>query len=391
MRIHNTTSWTCLLLMMLWLGPNVIHSQEQQQQQPRESNITLLTIAPGEDVYSVFGHSAIRVKGQKGADDQIYNYGTFSFSQPNFLLNFLRGRLLYSLSRSKYDRFLMAYHREQRTIYEQTLNLTPEEENKISRALIENYKKENRDYLYEFFFDNCSTRLRDIVVNTYNDKLTWRTQEPRYTFRELLHQYTQSNAWLTFGIDLLVGVRTDRLATQQEEMFLPDYLYRHLNEATISNQPVVHTDYLVLNFDQETMRRMKKGINWPLFLFIGLFVLELILLLSRLKQGRAPTWVNIYDKLVFGILGLGGIILLIMWLLTDHFTTKYNWNILWLSPLYLGLLFKSKSKMISYAIIVLFVLTIVAAFFQSFNIAIWPLIAMIGLKIARNYIVADRV
>ncbi len=380
MRLHNI-SWSYFILLMIWLLPNVIYSQDSQ---PRESKITLLTIAPGDDVYSVFGHSAIRVKGQKGAEDQIYNYGTFSFSQPNFLLNFLRGRLLYSLSRSKYDRFLFTYHKEQRSVYEQTLNLTPEEENRITRALIDNYKKENRDYLYEFFFDNCSTRLRDIVVNTYDDQLTWQPQEPRYTFRELLHQYTQSNAWLTFGIDLLVGVRTDRLATQQEEMFLPDYLYRHLNNATVGNQQVIYSDYLVLNFDELTEQRMKRGVNWPLFLFIGLFLVELTLLLTRLKQGRTSTWVKIYDKLVFGILGLGGVVLLVMWFLTDHYTTKYNWNILWLSPLYFGLLLRNKSKVIPYVILTLFVVTVIAAFFQSFNFAIWPLIAMIGLKIWRS-------
>jgi len=380
MRIQSI-SWIWMILLMIWLLPNVSFSQDQQ---PRESKITLLTIAPGDDVYSVFGHSAIRVKGQNGAQDQIYNYGTFSFSQPNFLLNFLRGRLLYSLSRSNYDRFLFTYHKEQRSVYEQTLNLTPKEEDKVARALIENYKKENRDYLYEFFFDNCSTRLRDISINAYDDQLTWKFQEPRYTFRELLHQYTQSNAWLTFGIDLLVGVRTDRLATQQEEMFLPDYLYRHLNEGTTNNQPVVYSDYLVLDFDSHTEKRMARGINWPFFLFIGLFVLEVILFLVRLKNGKSPTWVKVYDKLVFTILGIGGVVLLIMWLLTDHYTTKYNWNILWLSPLYFGLLFRSKSKVIPYAIFGLFVLTIIAAFFQSFSIAVWPLIGMIGLKVCRS-------
>jgi len=207
-------------------GDSQAKSQTNKQSQVRiDSRITLLTAAPGQgDVAAVFGHSALRVKGVNGAEDILYNFGTYSWDQPNFLMNFLRGRLLYSLSRQRYGPFLNAYHAEQRSITEQTLNLTAQQEATIISALAKSYRAENREYLYEFFFDNCTTRLRDIISEGYGGEMVWADSPARYTFRDLLHQYTEGDAWLTFGIDLLVGSRTDRLATQQEEMFLPDYL-----------------------------------------------------------------------------------------------------------------------------------------------------------------------
>lgn len=373
------------------LGIVIIPQTIKAQDTPRESRISLLTASPGEDVYSVFGHTAIRVKGRDSSKDVIYNFGTFSFDQPNFLGNFLRGRLLYSLSVSSYDRFLRVYHNERRSIYEQTLNLTEEEEGAVIRALAENYKKENREYLYEFFFDNCSTRLRDLIDQKYEGKFAWKEQQPRYTFRELLHQYTDSNAWLTFGIDLLVGVRTDEKATQQEEMFLPDYLYWHLNDATLtSGQPAVTKDYTVLDFSMEDGLRKQKGINWPLFLFVGMFIIEIIISLVSLKLGSIPAWVKLYDKGIYTVLGIGGLVLVIMWLFTDHYTTKYNWNVLWLSPLYLGLIFRQHSKILNFGIAFLIGCTLFAALFQSFNIAIWPLIGVIIMKGVRNLTMRNR-
>lgn len=377
-----------IVFVLSCFNPVISVSQESDR---KASRISILTVSPGEDVYSVFGHTALRVKGLNGNKDLIYNYGTFSFDQPNFLTNFLRGRLLYSLSRTRFDRFLFSYHTEKRSIFEQTIYLTAEEEKEVIRALNDNYIKENRDYLYEFFFDNCTTRLRDLFSNTYGTSLQWKEQAPRYTFRQLLHQYTVNNAWLTFGIDLLVGTRTDRLATIQEEMFLPDYLYRHLNDATVSGKPAVSSDYLVLDFSAEDERRKRPGIQWPLYLFVGLLILEVIILLSTLKTGKRLTWVHIYDKITYVILGIGGIILLMMWFLTDHFTTKYNWNTLWLSPLYLGLVMNRYSKVFNYGVLFLCFLTGIAAFFQGFNVAVWPLIGVIVLKITRNIILPSKV
>ena len=394
----------CTVLIFLLVGiasvvgfkPNAILAQSQQfplesQGQKFESRITLLTVSPGVgDVASLFGHSALRVKGVKGGEDIIYNFGTYSWDQPNFLLNFLRGRLLYSLSKQYYGPFLNNYHSEQRSVIEQTLNLTAQQEANIIAALAKNYRAENREYLYEFFFDNCTTRLRDIISEGCSGDFNWQEQESRYTFRQLLHQYTESDAWVTFGIDLLVGSRTDRLATRQEEMFLPDYLMYHLDEAKDSQgSPIVYSEHLVLDFEDIVNERRRKKQNWPFFLFGFLFLLEVLIFLKVIKS-RTPSRLVIYwDKVWYFLLGFGGLTLLVMWVLTDHYTTKENWNVIWLTPLYFGLLGRWRtSKMLNFLILGSLLLCGVLYFWsgQVGNLGFLPIIGIVVLKIIRNLV-----
>ncbi len=362
---------------------------------PKESRITLLTAAPGQgDVASVFGHSALRVKGVRGSEDILYNFGTYSWDQPNFLLNFLRGRLLYSLSKQRYGPFLNAYHAEQRSITEQTLHLTQEQEDAIISALAKSYRAENRDYLYEFFFDNCTTRLRDIITEGYQGELVWAQSPQRYTFRDLLHQYTASDAWLTFGIDLIVGSRTDRFATMQEEMFLPDYLMSHLNDATDrQGNAIVASEYLVLDFRELEHQRKQKETNWPFYLFGLLLIIEVLIFARVMRNHRVSRSVVWWDRLWYLILGIGGVVLAIMWGLTDHYTTKGNWNIMWLSPLYLCLVGKRReSRLLNSLIIVSLALGALLYLWsgQSGHLAFLPIIGLVLLKTIRNLLLQSR-
>jgi len=392
----------CNVLIFLLIGlfsvagfkPNAILGQETAVNQSsdskkKESRISLLTVSPGTgDVASIFGHSALRVKGVKGGEDILYNFGTYSWDQPNFLLNFLRGRLLYKVSKQYYGPFLNGYHAEQRSITEQTLQLTDQQEASILSALAKNYRAENREYLYEFFFDNCTTRLRDIISAGCEGDLDWAVSQDRYSFRDLLHQYTQSNAWLTFGIDLLVGSRTDQIANQQQEMFLPDYLMFHLDQATDgAGNPIVYSEHLVLDFQDKVEERKQKDTKWPLYLFGVFFLIEVFIFFKKYQNKSIHKVVIYWDRFWYFVLGLGGLVLLIMWVLTDHYTTKGNWNIMWLTPLYFGLLGRwKKSRILNYIIIASLILggVLYAWSGQHGNIAFLPLIVMIILKIIRN-------
>src|SRR6185436_14125178 len=191
--------------------------------------ISLLTCSPGEDLYSIWGHSALRVVDRSANKDIIYNYGTFDFDDPAFYSKFTRGKLLYFVSVQKFENFLEEYQYYQRGITEQVLDLSCTEKAKLVSALQENAKEENKYYTYDFIVDNCTTRLRDIVFKNAN---TVRTRDIRsdekITFRNLIHKYLDSSYqyWSKLGIDMLLGTPLDKKLTNNETMFLPDYLLK---------------------------------------------------------------------------------------------------------------------------------------------------------------------
>ena len=184
-------------------------------------SISLLTCSQGRDVSSAFGHSALRVKDYAHGRDLVFNYGTFSFNEPNFFLKFLKGDLNYFLSVNSFDAFKRSYDAVGRGIIEQPLSLTPAQAAGIYAFLIDNYKPANRYYLYDFLQDNCATRIRDVFDRdgfSITDTLTG------YTYRDELTRLVGDRRWMMFGIDLILGAGTDREITVRESAFLPDRL-----------------------------------------------------------------------------------------------------------------------------------------------------------------------
>lgn len=363
-----------LCLIILFHLQNFLLAQSNQN---TIQKVSLLTVSPGDDAYSYFGHTAIKVKGTRSAEDIVYNYGTFSFDQPNFYLNFLRGRLLYSLTKQKYATFLRVYHHEQRSVFEQTLNLAPAEEAKLIQALENNAMPKNSDYLYEFFFDNCSTRPRDIIASSVGGVEYGEYQDK--TFRDLLEEYIRYSPWLDFGIDLIIGSKADRPASQLEQMFLPDYLHDAYIDATYSDNQLISSDYTVLDFSDVELRRKQKRPNYPVILILFLILVEGLFIYFRKQQ-----LLKVFDAIWFGTLALGGIILCIMWFATEHYATKLNWNILWMHPLYFLVL--TKKRAILHTCIVLLILASLCWLcgIQVFHWAVLPIILLTGLKLYRN-------
>ena len=185
-------------------------------------SISLLTCSQGRDISSAFGHSALRVKDLRNGRDMVFNYGTFSFQEPHFMLNFLRGDLNYFLSVTSFQQFKRSYDATGRGISEQKLSLTPLQTAELYSFLIDNYKPSNRYYLYDFLQDNCATRIRDIFDRSKNfsikDTLTG------MTYRDELTRLVGDRRWMMFGIDLILGARVDREITVRETAFLPDRL-----------------------------------------------------------------------------------------------------------------------------------------------------------------------
>ena len=228
--------------------------------------ISLLTCTPGEELYATFGHSALRVIDSNSVTDLVYNYGTFDFNDPNFYSKFIRGQLKYNLSVEYFSNFKFDYQAEERGITEQILNLSAAEKLKLRAALNENLKEENRYYLYDFFLDNCTTRLRDLIFKASEPQQALPAVMPvTFTFRNAIHYYLnlQQKYWSKLGIDLLLGRPTDAVMTIEQQEFLPDNLEQVLDKIEKPNlvKSLCHLIIIeasgMLNFKQTSLNDKK--------------------------------------------------------------------------------------------------------------------------------------
>jgi len=303
------------------------------------AEISLLTCSPGKELYSVFGHSAIRVNDPASEMDWVFNYGTFDFDTPNFYLKFSSGQLNYILSVNHFSRFVQSYFREERSVYEQVLNLTASEKQNLFNALVENAKPENKFYRYDFFFDNCATRIRDMIINHLDGQIHFQdTTVSDQSFRDYIHEYVNQKPWTSDGLDLLLGVRTDNIASVRQQMFLPDYMMLYFGKATISkdNTPrgLVKEMHQLLKFDNEISDI--RGIT-PDQLFWALLIISVILFLYEIKRKKKPFM--LVTRLLLCASGCIGVLFFYLWFLSLHSVTGQNFNLLWAMPTNLILAF----------------------------------------------------
>ncbi|MGK7393464.1 MAG: Lnb N-terminal periplasmic domain-containing protein [Candidatus Cyclobacteriaceae bacterium M3_2C_046] len=299
------------------------------------AEISLLTYYPGQELYQRFGHSALRVKDPGKGLDRVYNYGSFDFDSPNFYLKFARGKLHYWLSVSSFARFQLEYIYNQQRIVEQVLNLNREQRDVLFNFLQENYKYENRFYFYDFFYDNCTTRIRDALDQLLS--LSYHLDIPeKMTFREAIDPYLQPAAWANLGIDVALGAPTDKVMNASEYLFLPLNLKNAYDKALIING--VYSKPLVAETRILNTGKLNASIGSPLpsILLIIILVLVMGFTLVELKQ---HVHFFIVDLVWFTLTGLLGIFLLTLWLATDHQATAYNLDLLWAWPTHLALLF----------------------------------------------------
>jgi hypothetical protein len=304
--------------------------------------ISLLTCAPGEELYSTFGHTALRVQDAAKGTDYVFNYGTFEFG-PDFYTQFIRGKLLYFLSVEAFDDFLYGYRYESRSIQEQVLQLGCEEKQKLYVALQTNAEEPNRYYKYDFLFDNCTTRAGNIVASNTASPVVFKNilPEDKPTFRDLIHSYLNSGHeyWSKLGIDILLGAKLDRHVSNKEAMFLPDYLLKGFDSARVNKHPLVSPP--------ETILKMPSPLKDESF-FTPAIVFSLLLLfaisLSLLSSRWATIALQVFDFLFFFILGLAGLLLLFMWFGTDHKVCQNNYNLLWALPTHSLMAFFVHSK-----------------------------------------------
>ena len=332
-----------LLILFLFLFVEITYSQ--QITLSNNAEISVLTIGPGESLNDAFGHSAFRIYDPAFGLDVTYGYGEYDFDSPNFYLKFAQGKLNYLISKIDFNRFYQIYsYHLNRTVKEQVLNLSQVEKQKLYNYLVNNYKPENRAYLYEFFFDNCATKIKDVAQTSVNNNIVF--NEPKAfkpeTFRKLIHNNVNRNSWGSLGIDLALGSVIDRKATAEEHMFLPENIHVFFENATINNKPLVK-DSKVL-YTRKESKKPNQFFTSPLFVFGIIGFIILFITYKDYKNEKRSNWL---DVTLFCITGLIGIFILLLWFATDHTGTHQNYNLLWafaLNIFVVGQLFKKETK-----------------------------------------------
>lgn len=375
--------WVIALLCLLLPFPLMAEEEGLQ--------ISLLTSSPYEgEVFTVYGHAALRVKDDTHKLDYVFNYGIFSFSQPHFIYRFAKGETDYMLGACRYSDYMIEYQMRGSGVTEQKLNLSPEESQRLWLALSVNYEPQNRTYRYNFFFDNCATRPVRLIEENVTGKIVYRWQPEEKTFRDMINYCTRNHPWLTFGCDLALGSPTDRVATAHEMMFLPEYMKEAIASAVIvdaegNERPLVQQSIVVPADEEEDL-----PMEWltPLFCAIIICIASLALTFYEYRKRYVGRW---HDILLFTLAGIGGLVLFFLSFISEHPCTCPNWNMLWLHPLQLSILplslVKNGRKAVFYYHFINFAAIMIMLLGwrfipQHFNHAIIPLIITLGVRSA---------
>jgi len=383
-----------IIVLIIFLSQPVTTLSAQDSSRLR---ISLLTCSPGDELYSLFGHSAIRVIDSNSVSDIVYNYGTFNFDDKGFYLKFIRGKLLYYISTENFNDadgywgFKSLYQQTNRGITEQVLDLSAAEKINLRKSLNENLQEANKYYKYDFFLDNCTTRLRDLIVKIKNPSPLLPAVMPADTrFRQAIHQYLDKGKqhWSKLGIDILLGAPTDAVMTASQQQFLPDNLMKAMD---YSNPRTVRS-----SAELYQLSKTENAGSWftPMFFFCSLLLLYVLLGFSKNKAMQMT--LKGLDGLLFFTTGSLGIILIFMWTGTDHSMTKNNYNLLWALPSHnvCSFFIGSKNKIVKKYFLftaISLVIVLLAWFFlpQQLNNALIPFALLLLYRSLMIYFATD--
>lgn len=339
-----------LILFFTLMTPNIV--SQNTYKLTDSSQISLLTVTPSdEEVYTLFGHTAIRVKDESLSLDLVFNYGLFNYNSPNFIYRFIKGETDYQVGASPYDYFIIEYRLRGVGVYEQLLDLTTSDKQQIWNALIENIKPENKEYRYNFLYDNCATRVRDIIANNINETIEYDKSEKQQSYRDLIHECTILNPWTQFGIDIIIGSGADKVITKSQKDFLPRYLSNDFKNAVLTDENrekhklVANSNFILEPTDNiakilydyyshsESVYDNKiSRITPPLLVGIALLIVVSLISYYSYQKDRIALG-KIVDTLLFFLSGLAGCIICFLWFISVHPCVDANWNLVWLNPL----------------------------------------------------------
>lgn len=367
----------CAVMLPLRSNPRDIDS----------ADVYLITCAPGTESYSIYGHTALRINFRGTEFDMVYNWGIFDFSTPNFVYRFAKGRLDYMLGAYDYEDFLMEYISEGRSVWSQKVNLSNAEKETLFTLIDDNLRPENVRYRYDFFFDNCATRVRDIIAHSAADTVIFPVVKKEKSFRQLIDPYQKVLPWLDFGADMLLGLQADRKATSSDEMFLPIYLKNNMLNSYIihdnTREPLTGPPVTVVDIPP---RETGKGAWIPQAVFY-LLLLAVLLVTFVLRKPGVEKAVDIFLYFIYSLLA---IVLVFTNLFSEHHALHYNMLILGINPLipvlFVYLFTRKKAIQLSRVAFVISAAWIPVSLIagQGINPALIPLVLIITARLFRH-------
>lgn len=300
-----------------------------------EVMVSLVTCSPGQEAYSLYGHTAIRVtllQNGRTVSDVAYNYGAFDASQPNFQWEFMMGHTDYWAEGVDFRDFIWVYVHEGRDVREQILNLTPAEARLLTQRLRENARPENSQYRYNFLVDNCTTRARDMIERAVTGSVFYHSADKNRTYRELLHEKMKNHPWTEAGIDLLLGSVCDTVLSERATLFLPELLERGFSDAEIldsigNRRPLVKVAQVVYHAPAQQTKEGGMGPVACIWILVGAFVL----IAAAEYRFRRVMWG--VDAVLMLAHGLTGLLVTFMFLFSQHPAVGSNWQIWVLNPI----------------------------------------------------------
>ena len=348
-----------------------------QSQSTDSIRFSLLTCAPGTEIYSLFGHTAIRYENYTRRIDVVFNYGMFSFNTPNFIFRFVAGETDYQLGITPYS-----YAMRGSSVYQQVLNLTQSEKERLLTILENNYLPENRIYRYNYFYDNCTTRARDKIEECIEGKVVYPDSLSGKSYRSIVHEFTAGSPWDEFGIDLCLGAEADKEINKRQQMFSPFYMKYYASNAYIvdaggTRRPLILDETKIVDVEQDEVQ--------PGFvlspLMCGALFLALCVVMAWGQWKTQRIWWG-WDIVLYGLQGLAGCIIAFLFFFSVHPTVGSNWLLILFNPiplLYLPfMVYKAVKRKKDYyhvgnmVYLTLFI-TILPFCGQEFNLTVLPL------------------
>jgi len=308
-----------LLLLLSFIGFS------QNLPLSKDAKVSILTCGLGNESYSFFGHTAIRIADPAKNIDVVYNYGTFDFRTPNFVAKFAKGDLQYLATAHSFGDFINDYTYEKRSVFEQELLISPEMKQQLFDKLNATIFSDDRYYTYKFIDKNCTSMVVDVINATLNENVIVKKEDTDITYRSILFPYFNGHFYEQLGTSIIFGTKVDQLGTR---IFLPFELKNNLEKVKFENRPLAGKSKTLLLFEKETPISLWNNV------YTYLFILAFVVLAHN----------KIIDKIYLSILSLMGIFFVVVGFYSFHQELALNYNVLLFSPLLLVLILLSIAK-----------------------------------------------
>ncbi|MDI9257655.1 lipoprotein N-acyltransferase Lnb domain-containing protein [Flavobacterium sedimenticola] len=328
--------WKKALILLLLAYHTVTFSQNPKLS--NQTQVSIFTCGRGEQLYSTFGHTALRVKDEANQLDVVFNYGAFDFRTENFYLKFVKGDLQYFMSVTSFEDFMLEYQTDEREVIEQTLTLSLAQKQRLFDQLSAASYSSERYYTYKFIDRNCTTMVAEKIGELAGKQAIQKVDDTTISYRELLYPYFENYFWYKLGINIIFGAKTDNKA---EKLFLPVELMHSLDQANANGKPLVRGTQTLLTGTEKKTPFSFWNSSYPIILFLG------VLMVINKK------WLFLGYLFVSGILGL---FLCLVGLYSEHQEVLWNYNALLFSPLFLLLPFvkeRFRKKVINGSLVLL--------------------------------------